>query len=378
MPCASSTQTILRPWNNAIPHHQPDDQQDVNQPAGRVGVAIPRAHKTSRITQIVQSIFCSFSRSMSARGGPKPASAVPAMSRHRRLNSRESPSREVQKLHRSLAVAACRDSRQRTVPARPDQRSLRHLALALQKAGAAVQKDFTHEQAGEDTGPLLGYPPAGPPRGARSNAGRADVPPNRNSDCASMAQTAWKRNLASPLTDRFSPFFCQSPGPDSPGGERHLDFAGRSGRRLDHHRHSPAQRDRQLLRLEFPGPAALVPGEDIRLKASDADDGRPFCGMGSEVELPIAELQVRGGCRRSERGTGARQRPFRSRPSGKLLIGVAAVSFAGAVLPYTRLGAPRIIPLPLALLGAISLLALTYLVLVQGVKTWFYRRHALL
>jgi hypothetical protein len=30
------------------------------------------------------------------------------------------------------------------------------------------------------------------------------------------------------------------------------------------------------------------------------------------------------------------------------------------------------------LLGAISLLALTYLILVQGVKTWFYRRHALL
>jgi hypothetical protein len=30
------------------------------------------------------------------------------------------------------------------------------------------------------------------------------------------------------------------------------------------------------------------------------------------------------------------------------------------------------------LLVAISLLALTYLVLVQIVKTWFYRRHALL
>jgi hypothetical protein len=32
-------------------------------------------------------------------------------------------------------------------------------------------------------------------------------------------------------------------------------------------------------------------------------------------------------------------------------------------------------PLPLSLLGAI---ALTYLFLVQVVKTWFYRRHALL
>jgi hypothetical protein len=30
------------------------------------------------------------------------------------------------------------------------------------------------------------------------------------------------------------------------------------------------------------------------------------------------------------------------------------------------------------LLAAIALLAVTYLFLVQGVKTWFYRRHALL
>jgi hypothetical protein len=35
-------------------------------------------------------------------------------------------------------------------------------------------------------------------------------------------------------------------------------------------------------------------------------------------------------------------------------------------------------PIPMALLGAIALLALTYLMLVQAVKTWFYRRHALL
>ena len=71
--------------------------------------------------------------------------------------------------------------------------------------------------------------------------------------------------------------------------------------------------------------------------------------------------------------------PFRSRPSGRLLIGVVAVSLAGAVLPYTRLGVILgFIPLPLSLLAAISLLALTYLVLVQTVKTWFYRRHALL
>ena len=71
--------------------------------------------------------------------------------------------------------------------------------------------------------------------------------------------------------------------------------------------------------------------------------------------------------------------PFRSRPSGQLLFSVAAVSVLGAVLPYTPLG-PLLgfTPIPLSLLGAISLLALTYLILVQAVKTWFYRRHALL
>jgi Mg2+-importing ATPase len=71
--------------------------------------------------------------------------------------------------------------------------------------------------------------------------------------------------------------------------------------------------------------------------------------------------------------------PFRSRPSGRLLLGVVAVSLAGGVLPFTRLGALMgFTPLPLSLLGAILLLALTYLFLVQAVKTWFYRRHALL
>jgi P-type Mg2+ transporter len=53
-----------------------------------------------------------------------------------------------------------------------------------------------------------------------------------------------------------------------------------------------------------------------------------------------------------------------------LLIGVVAVSVAGAVLPYTPLGAVLgFTPLPLSLLGAIALLALTYLFLVQVVKT---------
>ena len=72
--------------------------------------------------------------------------------------------------------------------------------------------------------------------------------------------------------------------------------------------------------------------------------------------------------------------PFRSRPSGRLLIGVFAVVASPAPCCRTRASgsALRFIPLPLPLLGAISLLALTYLILVQVVKTWFYRRHALL
>jgi Mg2+-importing ATPase len=71
--------------------------------------------------------------------------------------------------------------------------------------------------------------------------------------------------------------------------------------------------------------------------------------------------------------------PFKSRPSGRLLLAVVAVAGTGAVLPYTPLGAVLgFIPLALSLLGAVSLLALTYLILVQMVKTQFYRRHAML
>jgi Mg2+-importing ATPase len=71
--------------------------------------------------------------------------------------------------------------------------------------------------------------------------------------------------------------------------------------------------------------------------------------------------------------------PFRSRPSGRLLIAVIAIAAAGTLMPYTPLGALLgFIPLPVSLLGAIALLTLTYLFVVQVVKTWFYRRHALL
>jgi Mg2+-importing ATPase len=62
-----------------------------------------------------------------------------------------------------------------------------------------------------------------------------------------------------------------------------------------------------------------------------------------------------------------------------LLTAVLAIVAVGAVLPYTPLGKlMQFTPLPLSLLGAIAFLAVTYLLLVQIVKSWFYRRHALL
>jgi len=61
------------------------------------------------------------------------------------------------------------------------------------------------------------------------------------------------------------------------------------------------------------------------------------------------------------------------------VISVLAVVASAAVLPYTPLASLLgFTPLPLSLLGAIALLAVTYLLLVQAVKSWFYRRHGLL
>jgi Mg2+-importing ATPase len=71
--------------------------------------------------------------------------------------------------------------------------------------------------------------------------------------------------------------------------------------------------------------------------------------------------------------------PFKSRPSRPLLISVLAVVAFATVLPYTPLGSLlRFTPLPISLLAAIAFLAVTYLFLVQAVKAWFYRRHAIL
>jgi Mg2+-importing ATPase len=71
--------------------------------------------------------------------------------------------------------------------------------------------------------------------------------------------------------------------------------------------------------------------------------------------------------------------PFKSRPSRPLLIGVLVVVAIAVLLPYTPAASLLgFTPLPLSLLGAIAVLAVTYLLVVQAVKSWFYRRHALL
>lgn len=71
--------------------------------------------------------------------------------------------------------------------------------------------------------------------------------------------------------------------------------------------------------------------------------------------------------------------PFRSRPGRQLAATVLAVVVIGAVLPFTIVGRWfGFAPLPLPLLAVIAVMTLTYLALVQMVKTWFYRRHALI
>src|ERR1019366_5031629 len=71
--------------------------------------------------------------------------------------------------------------------------------------------------------------------------------------------------------------------------------------------------------------------------------------------------------------------PLKSGPSRTLLISVLVVVAVAIVLPYTPVGTLlRFTPLPVSLLGTIAFLSVTYLALVQAVKSWFYRRHALL
>lgn len=75
--------------------------------------------------------------------------------------------------------------------------------------------------------------------------------------------------------------------------------------------------------------------------------------------------------------TGAN--PFRSKPSWPLIAAMLGMVTLGVVIPYLPfahwLG---FIPLPAGLLGIIALLTVTYLLLVQWVKSRFYRRHKLI
>ena len=71
--------------------------------------------------------------------------------------------------------------------------------------------------------------------------------------------------------------------------------------------------------------------------------------------------------------------PFSSRPSKSLLIAVLTIVTLAMVIPYTPVGTLLgFVPLPFMLVAAIGLLAVTYLLVVQMVKGWFYRKHALL
>jgi Mg2+-importing ATPase len=71
--------------------------------------------------------------------------------------------------------------------------------------------------------------------------------------------------------------------------------------------------------------------------------------------------------------------PLKSRPSKALMSAVLSVVALAVCLPYTPAGSLlRFTPLPASLLAAIGVLTVTYLWLVQAVKSWFYRRHALL
>ncbi|MDP1808659.1 MAG: magnesium-translocating P-type ATPase [Actinomycetota bacterium] len=71
--------------------------------------------------------------------------------------------------------------------------------------------------------------------------------------------------------------------------------------------------------------------------------------------------------------------PLTSRPSKQLTLTVLTVAAIGFLLPFTGPGRYfGFTPMPPWLTISIIMLALTYLALVQLVKSWFYRRHELI
>jgi Mg2+-importing ATPase len=71
--------------------------------------------------------------------------------------------------------------------------------------------------------------------------------------------------------------------------------------------------------------------------------------------------------------------PLLSRPGRRLTASVLGITALGVLLPYSPVASwMNFDPLPLPLLGTILFLTITYLGLVQLVKTWFYKRHELI
>jgi Mg2+-importing ATPase len=72
-----------------------------------------------------------------------------------------------------------------------------------------------------------------------------------------------------------------------------------------------------------------------------------------------------------------RGNPFRSRPSSILTATSLAVVAVATVLPYTPLGARLgFVPVPGLFFLILAGMVVAYLVMVQAVKAWFYRRFA--
>lgn len=69
--------------------------------------------------------------------------------------------------------------------------------------------------------------------------------------------------------------------------------------------------------------------------------------------------------------------PLRARPSRPLVITALAVVSIAVILPFTAIGASLgFAHLPLAFFGVLAPLVLGYLLTVEVVKRWFYRRHS--
>lgn len=68
--------------------------------------------------------------------------------------------------------------------------------------------------------------------------------------------------------------------------------------------------------------------------------------------------------------------PLRSRPSPVLMVTSFTIAAVAIALPYTAIGRWfGFVPLPLTFVAALCAMVACYLLLVEGVKRWFYRRY---